>query len=211
MGVDSLAPVLKPGSLRPRGERVAQHLADAHAGIVALMDGRPFADVWDAYTQIYGYVIPTAELIVRLHALSPLVDFGCGNGYLSFLLRSAGVDVLALDSEPPDQSGMNKFFPKRHVWAKIHRGDAAVLELCTKRTLLIAWPPPEPDEMASSAIRSYRGTTIVLIGDDRNCGGEAMREALRGTFSVVEKFGLPVFTPSGLAWSSDSVRVYRKS
>jgi SAM-dependent methyltransferase len=209
--VSDAATVLRPGSLRPSGERVGKYEADAHVGITSLLSRVPFSDVWDAYTQVYGYVVPTAELIERLRGYAPLVDFGCGNGYLSYLLRSAGIDVLAIDPEPPDQSGLNKYFQKRHVWTKIYRGDVTALDLCPKRTLLIAWPPPEPEEMASSAIRSYRGKTIVLIGDERNCGGEAMREALREGFNLVERFGLPVFTPAALAWSSDAVRVYEKS
>jgi hypothetical protein len=180
-------------------------------GIVALLRTMPITDTWEVYSQRYGYVVPTAELIARLRALSPLVDFGCGNGYLSYLLRCAGADVLALDIEPPDTSGMNKFFRERHVWTKIYRGDVHALDLCVKRTLLIAWPPPEPDEMASTAIRSYRGRTIVLIGDDRVCGGAAMREALNSQFTLTEKFGLPIFTQTTLAWSSDAVRVYNKS
>jgi len=211
VGEISGAAVLKPGSLRPPGERVGKYVGDAHAGIAALLKTTPFGDVWDAYTQVYGYVVPTAELIERLLVLSPLVDFGCGNGYLSYLLRSAGADVLAIDSEPPDQSPMNKYFQKQHVWTKLYRGDEEALDLCSKRTLLIAWPPPEPDEMASSAIRCYKGSTVVLIGDERNCGGAAMRDALHQRFSMVEKFGLPVFTPTTLAWSSDAVQIYGKS
>lgn len=211
MGVPHDPGLLKPGSLRPSAERVGPHLADAHAGIAALLRTTPFVDVWDVYCQTYGYVVPTPELIARLRAFSPLVDFGCGNGYLSYLLRRAGADVLALDSEPPDVSGMNKYFRARHVWTKIYRADVSALDLCARRTLLIAWPPPEPDEMASSAIRSYPGRTIVLIGDDRVCGGAAMREALNSQFSLTEKFGLPIFTPTALVWSSDAVRIYSKS
>lgn len=203
--------LLTPGSLRPSGERVGPYLADAHAGIAALLQTMPFADVWDAYSQTYGYVVPTSELIARLRALSPLVDFGCGNGYLSYLLRCAGADVLALDNEPPDVSRMNKYFCRRHVWTSIFRADIPALDFCAERTLLIAWPPPEPDEMASTAIRSYPGQTIVFIGDDRVCGGAAMREVLNSQFSLTGKFGLPIFTPTALVWSSDAVRVYCKS
>lgn len=203
--------VLRPGSLRPAGERVGKYASDAHVGITSLLAAVPFSDIWDAYTQIYGYVVPTAELIDRLRGYAPLVDFGCGNGYLSYLLRLAGIDVLAIDPEPPDQSGLNKYFQKRHVWTKIYRGDVAALDLCPKRTLLIAWPPPEPDGMASDAICNYGGKTVVLIGDERNCGGQAMRDALRQGYTLVEKFGLPVFTPTTVVWSSDAVRVYGKS
>jgi hypothetical protein len=208
---DASATVLRPGSLRPSGERVGKYVADAHVGITSLLATLPFSDVWDAYTQIYGYVVPTVELIERLRGYAPLVDFGCGNGYLSYLLRSSGIDVLAIDPEPPDQSGLNKYFQKRHVWTKIYRADSSALELCPKRTLLIAWPPPEPEEMASDAIRAYRGTRIVLIGDERNCGGQAMRDALGQGFTLVDRFGLPVFTPTALAWSADAVRVYGKT
>jgi hypothetical protein len=208
---DLVAAVLKPGSLRPSGERVGKYISDAHTGITSLLETTPFSDAWDAYTQIYGYVVPTLELVERLCVHSPLVDFGCGNGYLSYLLRSAGADILAIDSEPPDQSGMNRYFQKRHVWTKIYQSDVEALDLCSKRTLLIAWPPPEPDEMASTAIRSYKGNCVILIGDERICGGVAMRDALRDGYTLQEKFGLPVFTPSTLAWSSDAVQIYGKS
>ena len=190
---------------------MGKYVADAHAGIASLLKTIPFAEAWDAYTQIYGYVVPTPELIERLAVHTPLVDFGCGNGYLSYLLRESGADVLAIDSEPPDQSPMNRFFEKTHSWTKLYRGDVEALDLCSKRTLLIAWPPPEPDEMASSAIRCYKGSTVILIGDERNCGGPAMRDALHMRFNLVEKFGLPVFTPTTLAWSSDAVQVFVKS
>lgn len=199
---------LHPGSLRPLDEKVDGALADAHAALEALLEKMTPDQAWAAYNETYGYVIPTVELMELLRAYSPIVDYGCGNGYLAYLLTRAGANVLAIDREPPGKSAPNKYFRTKRTWTKVFEGESEALELCPKRTLLIAWPPPEPSDMASRALEAYRGKVAILIEDDRVCSDA--RDVLARDYKRIGGMGLPVLTTAGLAWSAGAVRVYRR-
>ena len=52
--------------------------------------------------RMYAFAVPTAEAIAVLKRHCPLVEVGAGTGYWASLVRQAGGDVTALDSQPPD-------------------------------------------------------------------------------------------------------------
>jgi hypothetical protein len=200
--------LLRPGCLRPLDEKVNGVQADAHAGLETLLEKMTAEEAWAAYNETYGYVIPTPELVELLRAYSPLVDYGCGNGYLAYVLARAGANVLAIDREPPEKTAPNKYFRTKRMWTKVFEGESEALELCAGRTLLIAWPPPEPSDMASRALEAYRGKFAIIIEDDRVCSDA--HEVLSRDYKRIGGMGLPVLTPAALMWSAGAVRVYQR-
>ena len=179
---------------------------DAHAWLLNMAKfvrkDKMFVAAWpirQAFVPRYGFVIPTALGLAAISRYSPhgVLDFGCGNGYLAFLLRCRGVDVLAIDKALPE-SGENEYwdgFPGetewraifkldflaqnsdipqtstqflRHQWTHIEQGSYEAIERSDpKRSLLLSWPPM--DDMAVTALRAYRGSTLTYIGENGGC------------------------------------------
>jgi putative endonuclease len=118
----------------------------------------------------YAFSVPTIDIIEEIAGYSPLVEIGAGSGYWAMCLADAGADVIAYDSQPPDE-GLpwdcregNRWFDD--TWYHVHEGDESMAGRYPERTLFICWPPIH-DAMAIKALRLYReagGKTIVFIG-----------------------------------------------
>lgn len=51
----------------------------------------------DGWIQQFGFAIPCAELIELIRIRAPILDVGAGTGYITKLVRNAGVEVVGTD------------------------------------------------------------------------------------------------------------------
>ena len=117
---------------------------------------------------LFSWAIPTDAALDAIAELGePLVEGGAGTGYWAALLAGRGVDVAAFDLEPPGDRAANEFHTTgRRPWHDVQRlstRDAIRRE--RDRTLLLVWPPHADDAASHDALRAYRGTTLVLVGE----------------------------------------------
>ncbi|GAM85230.1 hypothetical protein ANO11243_032340 [Dothideomycetidae sp. 11243] len=110
----------------------------------------------------FGCIVPTHDAQVVIAALAKgrtVIDLGSGNGYWTYMLRRAKVDVLPVDS------GLSEW---RTVWI----GDTVVadgVEFLARRggakddVLLLVYPQVGA-EFTSRVLRAYKGDTIVVAG-----------------------------------------------
>lgn len=140
--------------------------------------------------QRYAYSALSPVTLNMLVALSPLVELGAGNGYIAWLLRQHGADVVALDAFPVEE-GRNWFFytklglPTRSgkSWTTVDKGDARTLMRFIGRTLLLCWPPR--NSMAFDSLRYFDGPNLVLILDRTCCASKAFFLELKRNWILV--------------------------
>jgi hypothetical protein len=113
---------------------------------------------WQAYTAAiarhFAWAVPTEQAIevIRKHS-SGVVEVGAGSGYWAWLMREAGLDVAAFDTDPPP-----------FTWGEINRGDERAARDHPEKALLLCWPPWATG-MASRALNAYGGEHVVYVGE----------------------------------------------
>jgi hypothetical protein len=102
----------------------------------------------------FAWAVPTEEAIgvIGRHT-SRVVEIGAGSGYWAWLMRQAGIDVAAFDTNLP-----------RHAWSKVERGDERAVSEHATGSLLLCWPPWGSD-MAVNALARFRGDIVVYVGE----------------------------------------------
>ena len=121
-------------------------------------------------------------------ASAGVVEVGAGTGYWASLLRRRGIPVTAYDLHPchdPEPNGHHKLLGRGNPppFTEVTRGGAEAAanydddddeDEASRRVLMLCWPPREDpvDEvrsdvsgMAATALRSFRGDTIVYVGE----------------------------------------------
>lgn len=162
--------------------------------------------------RLYAWAVPTDEALDVIARYAPIAEIGAGTGYWAYLLRRRGVDVIAYDLAPPAlaTSGppqrRNHYHEGMHCWTEVRAGGARRARRHPDRTLLLCWPP-YATPMADVALRSYRGQTVVYIGEgDGGCtGDDAFHRRLAREWDETLHVGLP-------QWHGiyDSLTVYRR-
>jgi hypothetical protein len=107
-----------------------------------------------AIARHFAWAVPTDEAIalIRKHAAG-VVEIGAGSGYWTWLMRQAGITVVAFDLDPPP-----------FTWSEVHSGDERMVRYHPDKTLLLCWPP-WASSMASSALAAYGGERVVYVGE----------------------------------------------
>jgi hypothetical protein len=126
----------------------------------------------------YAYSALSPVALDTLASLTPIVELGAGNGYITWLLRQLGADVVAFDAFPVEE-GKNWFFNTRFglptksgkSWTSVDKGDARKLVPLSNRTLLLCWPPK--NSMALDSLRYFEGPNLALITDRTCCASKA--------------------------------------
>lgn len=132
----------------------------------------------DEFIHRYGFSIPSKEAIIAIHGFAPqgIIDFGCGNGYWSFVLQQNGLTAIPIDLMPP-KTGRNHYWKSKHFgatplppkfkrhWTKIQTGDTSSIQFYGKpeMALFISWPPMS--DMAYRALKAYSGNKFIYIGE----------------------------------------------
>lgn len=107
----------------------------------------------------YALAIPSTEAICLIAKGGAVVEIGAGTGYWAWLLRQAGVDVLAYDSLPVEP---------QHSYFRVERSTSAtVAGQHPDRTLFLCWPPFD-GSMAEAEITAYAkagGRRVFHVGE----------------------------------------------
>jgi hypothetical protein len=146
---------------RSREERIAA--ADAAGDLATAVDVLAFRK---ALIQKYAHAIPTAQALDVVAQFSPIIEIAAGTGYWAWLLRQLGADIICYDKDPPGSPESNNRFhgTDSPCWTEVLKGDETAIQRHPDRTLFLCWPPPH-DEMPLRALNSYRGDTLIYIGD----------------------------------------------
>ena len=148
---------------------------------------RDFIDAWgqrDRCCRLYSWAVadPDSIAFVAEHLGSCAIEIGAGNGYWAWQLSQCGIDIVAYDVSPPDQTPNLYFAPREEVpnprtlaktWYLVQQGNANKLTEQPDRTLLLCWPP-YADPMAAQCLKTYQGDRFVYIGEgEGGCTGDA--------------------------------------
>jgi hypothetical protein len=154
----------------------------------------------------YAFAIPTEAALAVLARFAPIIELGAGTGYWAYLLRRRGVDCLAFDAAPPDQSPNPHRF-NAFTWTAVERGSTEVLRDHADRALLLCWPPYR-DPFAAHALSAYAGTTLLYIGEA--AGGHAADDTF---FTRLERDWLPLQEVPLPNWpaTADRLVVYQRA
>ena len=149
-----------------------------------------------AVARSFAWAVPTDEAIGLIaKTASRVIEIGAGSGYWAWMLRQAGVDVLAFDTEPAAIS-----------WHRVLRGDASAVAYYPDRALFLCWPPYGTG-MATTALETYRGNKLIYVGEWRlGCGEPALFDAIERDWSWVAGAALP-------NWRGryDAVAIFRRN
>lgn len=143
------------------------------------------------YCQMYAWAIPNQEAIETLVEHSPLVEIGAGRGYWAALAAAEGADILAFDPNPPEAEGSNKWHLAPGLFFDVAKAELEVVRRYPDRTLFLCWPPFRSD-VALRTLRSYKGQTVIYVGDDgRDSATPQFHAELASGFSRVRVVDLP--------------------
>lgn len=122
----------------------------------------------DRLIERYAFAVPTHAALAEIAAASPdgVIELGAGTGYWAMLLASMGVDVVAVDVDPPPSS-TNPWFGESESWFDVAKGDELVPALYPARTLLIVWPT-RGASWAADGVRRYHsagGRCVAYVGE----------------------------------------------
>ena len=127
--------------------------------------GRYMKHLWmlDSYVHQYGHVLATREvmdaLATQLSGTGPVLDAGCGSGYLSRELARLGIETFAVDNG-------DKNLPIHQLDAQ---GDAAAHVTDRFGAVLMTWPPFNGSFAFDVARAMFPGQVLIYQGE--NGGG----------------------------------------
>jgi hypothetical protein len=111
----------------------------------------------------YAFGVPDRAALEAIARYAPIVELGAGTGYWAYLLRNRGVDIVAYDVAPPDQAP-NAYKLDPRTWSPVVRGGVEVLQQHADRALFLCWPGYR-DTFAGDALREFRGTVLIYVGE----------------------------------------------
>lgn len=128
---------------------------------------------------LYGFTVASPDLVsfIAEHSGGRLIDPMAGTGYMPWLLRQEGVDVLAYDNARA-----------MVTWGTIHRGHApyTVARHGRDRALLLSWPS-QNDAVGFQTLAAYRGDTVIYVGEYASCGDQQLYKLLDWGWYPVER------------------------
>jgi hypothetical protein len=121
----------------------------------------------------YAWSVPNEEALETIAALGPIIEIGAGTGYWAHLLRSLyKVNVLAYDKYPVSQKP-NRYHKGAKAWTGVLPGRPVKAGKHPDRALMLCWPPYDTP-MGYEALKAYKGSTVVYIGESAwGCTGDA--------------------------------------
>ncbi len=142
----------------------------------------------------FAYSVLSPEMLLRIAALSPLVELGAGNGYIAWLLQQMSADIVPLDAFPVEE-GKNWFFNTRfglpakggQSWTAISRGQPRDLASYSERTLLMCWPPR--NNMALDALNHFSGNKVAVISVRGCCASSSFYRNLNRNWILEYSIG----------------------
>ena len=161
-------------------------------------DGARACRAWPCY--VYAFAAPTDAAVATLgEASDRWVEVGAGTGYWASLMRAAGMDVVAVDSDPPGCARGTSTRGGAAGWTEVVRGGTETpLRLRDEegfpRALFLCYPPPNAS-VASEALDSLLeagGRTVAVVGEwDGNTADAKFAHALSRSFRLARRRRLP--------------------
>jgi hypothetical protein len=143
------------------------------------------------YCETYAWAIPNPEAIDTLVEHSPLIEIGAGRGYWAALAAAQGADIIAFDPNPPDRADVNNWHHQPGMFFHVERAGPEVVSRHPDRTLFLCWPPFKSDA-ALRTLRSYKGKTVIYVGDEgRDAGTPQFCAELAKYFTLVQVVDIP--------------------
>ena len=139
----------------------------------------------------FGCVVPSYESLEVIKQMAgprnakekkAVLEIGSGNGYWAYMLRSLGVEVIAVDNQQSHY---------RTVWIGdtiIAEGEKYVRdnEGCKDIILLMVYPIVSAD-FTAKVLNAYMGDTIVVAGTQNRNGYTAFRDRSIGEYMAAKK------------------------
>lgn len=141
----------------------------------------------DQLSRYYAYAVPDGQAIEAIKGLNrPVVEMGAGGGYWAWLLRQAGVEVVAFDV----YDRLNPWCMR--YWTDVQKGTPESLQQYPDHALLLCWPVFD-DEVARSCLDFYPGDTLIYIGQEqgRNKDDDSFFAWLRFAWRVRRHVAIP--------------------
>jgi|AGTN01.1.fsa_nt_gi hypothetical protein len=172
--------------------------------VLVTCPGCKFCCVEDLFFSVlrerFSYSVLSPEALELVAAASPFIELGAGNGYVAWILRQIGVDIVALEAFPVEE-GRNWFFNTKfglpakggRSWTEVEKGTAKDLTRYSDRTLLLCWPPR--NRMASNALRFFSGDKLALVIEKSCCANKSFFRELEQNWTLQYSY------PTG-SWSS---------
>jgi SAM-dependent methyltransferase len=125
-----------------------------------------FSASYDRYLVDYGHVLLTRECVDALAAVlagKRVIDVGSGTGFLSYCLKTAGIDVTALDLPTLGSDAHRYFF--RQIWALDIADDFSSHLPGNFDVVILSWPDIHT-AFAHNVARAMRpGQVLVYQGE----------------------------------------------
>jgi len=153
----------------------------------------------DFACHVYAYAVPNQAALVELEKHVPLVELGAGTGYWAGVLRTLGVDLIAMDKHPLVTAGHlkshgkgNEYHGKTVPFSNVRLGVAATLaeRQYAGRTLFLCYPPPVSDACSTEALKHYQGDKVLYVGEwDGDTATKKFQQTLVKDFDLVTRLG----------------------
>jgi hypothetical protein len=167
---------------------------------------------WSA--RLYAFAVPTNAVCEALSqaGVEEVIEMGGGLGYWKRFMKFAGMEVVALDSDPvshvrgslaidsisaPSSTRRlhNEYHGSSPSWSVVHSGTVNKLGALASpmAALLCCYPPPE-GSFGADLLRTYRGSIFVYVGEPAgDTGTQAMHKALAQSWTLQKRVELPCF------------------
>jgi hypothetical protein len=121
-----------------------------------------------------GFSVPRASFVDAMRPFGPILEIGAGRGYLSQILRHAGIDAVATDLNPEGSHEHRNF--RKHaselgpisepVYCPVEPMDAEMaISSYPDRTVLCSWPSLGGMWFTDAAKMLTKGQHIAVIGE----------------------------------------------
>lgn len=140
-----------------------------------------------SYIGKFGFVIPCAEMIDACRRYGPsIIEVGAGSGYVTALMRNAGLDVIGADN------GEGRHGFQVGYWDVSQRkaDAAAIVEQFPHRTVFCSWPT-RGDPWFGKMLKAMKRGQLVVIVRESATAEEAAWDYLGSHFAELETIFIP--------------------
>jgi len=131
----------------------------------------------------YSWAIPNEDVLAYLSEFGSLYEVGAGSGYWANLLEGRGVDMFAVDANPPPDT-----------WTTVHHREFhEIADNVEDEPVLMVWPPLH-EKMASN-VAYARPSHILYVGEQAGgcTGDDRFFEALEERYGLVARIEIPSY------------------
>jgi SAM-dependent methyltransferase len=129
----------------------------------------------------FSWAVPSSGALAAIgRRAEKILEVGAGSGYWAWLLRQAGLEVIAVDAAP-----------LAFAWLPVAQADERAVASYAGDALFLCWPPWGSD-MAFNALTLHRGPIVIFVGEWMGGTANARFFALLSSkFKLVERAAIP--------------------